>query len=307
MYTDGYASKGKRPSKARKLASMPKEDSGPSSPPSTTPTIPSHIAQSNLMQTAVKMSLTSGTFIDTKLYAFSRRTSTGRVDTPVPIFANSSILRAASPYFEALLTRGFEENRLVNIDDGFPADRPSVNDSYDYDSDSDLEDDDDLDATTEVASLGLNSDVGDASQSPPDTVDGSSSSEKKGKSVTRDPFEFKAGRLGRVIHMPDTAQTTLKAFIFFLYTGQVAFKPLKSSPKTESASAASEVSPQAFSCSPKSLYRLADRYSHQGLKERCMAEIQRQLNVQNIMREMFSNFTSRYPTDPGRRAKLPTQ
>ncbi len=51
-------------------------------------------------QAAVRQSLTGGTFIDTKFYAFSRKRSSGVVDTPRAVFANSAILRATSKYFD---------------------------------------------------------------------------------------------------------------------------------------------------------------------------------------------------------------
>lgn len=38
-----------------------------------------------------------------------------------------------------MLARGFEEGRIANIDEGFPADRHAYTEEYDYDSDSDLD------------------------------------------------------------------------------------------------------------------------------------------------------------------------
>ena len=53
-----------------------------------------------ITQAAVKHSITGGVFVDTKLYAFSRKKSSGVVDTPKAVYANSAILRAASKYFD---------------------------------------------------------------------------------------------------------------------------------------------------------------------------------------------------------------
>ncbi|THH23050.1 hypothetical protein EUX98_g8130 [Antrodiella citrinella] len=106
--------------------------------------MPSHIEQKHYLQTAFKTALTGGVFIDTKFYAFSRRRSSGVVDKPLAVYANSSILRAASPYFEGLLARGFEEGKVANIDEDFPSDREALTEDYEYDSDSDLEDEEDL-------------------------------------------------------------------------------------------------------------------------------------------------------------------
>ncbi len=53
-----------------------------------------------LIQEVLRLSLTDGSFIDTKFYAFSRRRSTGVVDEPLPVYANSEMLRASSRYFD---------------------------------------------------------------------------------------------------------------------------------------------------------------------------------------------------------------
>lgn len=56
-----------------------------------------------LLQVALRKAVTGGSFIDTKFYAFSRRRSTGVVDDPLPVYANSEILRAASTYFDGCM------------------------------------------------------------------------------------------------------------------------------------------------------------------------------------------------------------
>lgn len=54
-----------------------------------------------LMQLASKISLDSGNFVDTKFYAYSRRSKSGGIYSPKAIYANSWILRAKAPqYFE---------------------------------------------------------------------------------------------------------------------------------------------------------------------------------------------------------------
>jgi len=257
----------------------------------SSPTIPSHVEQKHQLQAAIKMSLTGGTFIDTKLYAFSVKRSSGKVSSPLPIFANSSLLRIASPYFEALLTQGFEENRVVNIDGDYPADRQPYNDHYDYESDSDLDEEEDMVAAVahlDMTSLEIRDDADDAAQK---TVAAGSLSSAEALPERSSP---KSRRFGRVVHVSDFAHTTLKAFVFYLCTSEVAFKPLQSTLRTEHSSAALRVSHLAPTCSPKSLYRLADRYGHQDLKELCAKEIQKQLNPQNIIAEVFSDFSWRY-------------
>lgn len=56
-----------------------------------------------LLQTALRLTFTSGTgtFFDTKFYAFSRRKINGVLYNPKPVFANGWILRKRVPhYFE---------------------------------------------------------------------------------------------------------------------------------------------------------------------------------------------------------------
>jgi hypothetical protein len=84
------------------------------------------------------------------------------VDEPRPIYANSAILKARSPYFagrgsslsssvpataymESLIVfnGGFKEAKMALLSGGFPADEESFNSEYDYASDSDLEDEQD--------------------------------------------------------------------------------------------------------------------------------------------------------------------
>jgi hypothetical protein len=47
---------------------------------------------------ALTDSISSGTFVDTKFYAFSRREATGRVGSPRALYCNSRILDTV-PYF----------------------------------------------------------------------------------------------------------------------------------------------------------------------------------------------------------------
>lgn len=53
-----------------------------------------------LVQEVLRLSVTNGSFIDTKIYAFSRQRRTGVVDEPLPVYANSEMLRASSKYFD---------------------------------------------------------------------------------------------------------------------------------------------------------------------------------------------------------------
>lgn len=119
-----------------------------------------------LIKLAAKLSLTNGSFIDTKFFAYSRRNQSGVVYAPKAVYANSYMLRVKAPeYFEpcesskrsilliAVLTSirlvlrgGFDGSCVTGslsgkLPDGFP----DKTDDWDYESDSDIEDDDDDD------------------------------------------------------------------------------------------------------------------------------------------------------------------
>ena len=55
--------------------------------------------KNGLVKVALRESMTGGSFINTKFYAFSRRRTTGIVDSPLPIYASSELLKAESQYF----------------------------------------------------------------------------------------------------------------------------------------------------------------------------------------------------------------
>jgi len=57
------------------------------------------MSQTESLQAALNDSITSGRFIDTKFYVFSRRDKSGRVGTPKILFANNRVLTTV-PYFE---------------------------------------------------------------------------------------------------------------------------------------------------------------------------------------------------------------
>jgi len=112
------------------------------------------------VQEALRDSITSGTFVDTKFWAFSKRSSkSGRVGEPKALFTNGHVARSVpqlgartfvipnsygfpSHWFTVLNQKENGENLRAQ----FPIDRrPSTRD-YDYDADSDLEEDEDWDS-----------------------------------------------------------------------------------------------------------------------------------------------------------------
>lgn len=69
----------------------------------TAPPIPANVEKKpeELIKLACKLSMSSGSFVDTKFYAYSKRSPSGTVHKPQSIYANSFLLRAKAPqYFE---------------------------------------------------------------------------------------------------------------------------------------------------------------------------------------------------------------
>ncbi|RPD63868.1 hypothetical protein L227DRAFT_608404 [Lentinus tigrinus ALCF2SS1-6] len=226
---------------------------------------------------------------DIKFFAFSRRTRAGTVDTPLPITTNTTLIRKASSHFDYVLGTGFSESNVADMEAPYPSTRPSASDCYDYMSDSDLDDEDDAE--------------GNVARS-----DGESTSTTQAKSelevivrndnkpdipVSReDNRERTIVKPGRVVYLEDIAYTTWKAFAFYAYFGEVAFAPLRSQHQPRPQVQDPYKAPL---CSPKSMYRVAEKYNVVELKDQALASIKSSLSPHNILEEVFSSFTSVYP------------
>ncbi|KIP10838.1 hypothetical protein PHLGIDRAFT_11103 [Phlebiopsis gigantea 11061_1 CR5-6] len=264
----------------------------------------------DLMKLVCKLSLTSGNFIDIKFYAYSRRNATGNVYKPKAIYANSYILRVKSPnYFEPLLQGGYGGYCATGpLHGDFPATFPVECDGEGYDSDSDLEDDDEDNAPGERKAKATH-----ASERAP--ADPSTSYEEKGKEAERlegpndkelsagdkeedDDGDFSDPRSAGTIRLiRNFAYPTWNAFMYYLYTEEVTFAPLRSQTQTLKSSDAAQnevTTPVAPQCSPKSMYSLAHELGLDDLMKLAKNDIQTKLCPDNILTELFSSFTSKY-------------
>ncbi|KAM5532551.1 hypothetical protein V8D89_013757 [Ganoderma adspersum] len=102
-------------------------------------------------------------------------------------------------------------------------------------------------------------------------------------------------RRGRAIYLHDIAFKTWRAFLFYAYFDELLFAPLKSlkGSTAHSTGANNPYGPPA--CSPKSMYRLAEKYDMPALKKCAMDGIRAQLSSKNILEELFSSFTTLHP------------
>ncbi|KAH7925144.1 hypothetical protein BV22DRAFT_458408 [Leucogyrophana mollusca] len=101
-----------------------------------------------------------------------------------------------------------------------------------------------------------------------------------------------APSVARTVLVKGAAYRTWRALIYYCYTGQIVFAPLKSCNTVPSPTLQCD---GATPCSPKSMYRLADELGIGALKDAAFAAICGDLSKENILDEAFSKFTSKYP------------
>ncbi|OSX61758.1 hypothetical protein POSPLADRAFT_1070345 [Postia placenta MAD-698-R-SB12] len=289
--------RGRKKKTANAVQAATNASAAPPSPRTDTPdtagiTLLPYTSREQMLRAALNASIAGGSFVDTRLHAFSRR-SGDTVSRPQPIYANSIALRGTSAKFDLLLTGGFSESRAVDIFDDSPdvsAEQASVAE-YGYESDSDLDDDDDNNDDA-PASTGASRPA-----APTQTLTPRASPTQRGRPVsgsseaTSDDHGAVHHR-GRSVFVKDAAHKTLQALVAYLYTGEIDFAPLRSANARPAAQ-----HPSAYEsplCSPKSIYRLADRYGLDDLKKRALENLGAQLTADNILPELFSRFTSRY-------------
>ncbi|KAI0743835.1 hypothetical protein C8Q80DRAFT_1183395 [Daedaleopsis nitida] len=242
---------------------------------------------------ALLASVTGRSFEDVKFFAYSRRTRNGAVSTPLPLLANSTLIRKASSHFDYVFAAGFAEGGLTDMDAPFPTTKTSTTELYDYMSDSDLEDEEDEISETPavIAGDGVEEATEDEySRLQKDKDDGELG--KLSSEVEVHVGQQMIAKPGRVVFLDDIAYATWKAFIFYAYFEEIEFAPLKSEQKTRPKDREIYETPI---CSPKSMYRLAEKYDIAPLKEKAANDIKAKLSPHNILEEIFSTFTSLYP------------
>ncbi|KAH9915800.1 uncharacterized protein BXZ73DRAFT_17941, partial [Epithele typhae] len=230
------------------------------------------------LERALMASLSPPKFRDVHLYAFSRRTvySDGsiRVDHPLPIAVIGSVLKNTE-HFEKLLGSGFAESDKSH---NATVRQYAYESEYDYETDSDLDEFEGFDPPPEPLS------------GP--SIKGKEKSNAEGSEVVHGEPSVE---LEHRILLPNMAYRTLKACIFYLYTGKVNFLPLKSQGQQDrefSMLTAADCSPPK--CSPKSMYRLAEAYGISDLQGHAYQEIISRLKPENIVEEAFTSFFARY-------------
>jgi len=263
---------------------------------------------------ALAESVDSGVFLDTKFYVFSRRRNSGKVDLPLAIHANSSVLKQKSSYFHDLLSGGFFESESKDLNGMCPGPEAVSAEEYSYESDSDLDEEEEID-TKEAVYVEEYSHVesgdGDLDEEATENIRApghrkpriSDSFDRQPTGVLRtglEPMHIRSEaadppdrpvHLGHVICVRDHAYKSWRSLVLYLYSGEIHFRTLRSQ------GAVSDKRPPSHlqSCSPKSMYRIADKLGLEDLKKKSAEAIRVKLSANNIVKELFSKFTSWYP------------
>ncbi|KAH7908472.1 hypothetical protein BJ138DRAFT_353055 [Hygrophoropsis aurantiaca] len=232
---------------------------------------------SSALQMVLHRAFLSGVFFDTKFLASSCPKET--------LYAHSAVLDAAQPALLRLCSNSSTPNNAP-IDDTekeSPRDLEYDISIDDYDSDSDFDETEFKDEPDAGASDAL------IEERMPHNHPGTNT-------TLREPppaYHPTRQNVERTIRVQGVALKTLKALINYCYTAQIHFNPLRSSGADKAKD--EPLSPHHFRCSPKSMYRLADKIGAEELKKLALESIRFSLYKHNILDEVFSHFTSRYP------------
>ncbi|KAG6824374.1 hypothetical protein H0H92_007063 [Tricholoma furcatifolium] len=231
------------------------------------------------LRSVLTNSLCGGVLGDMQFCLFTRRGGYDSVTGLDTVFANSTLLHGHS--------EPLDKPDKVLVEDLL---RKPHYVPYDYSSDSDLEDDDDTDSTDfeeyyNEVDLWVPPYVSTVMSPPGDS----------GKTYASRDLNLKDGQ--SVIFIQDVAFQTWKTLVHYLQTGsgEIIFNALRSSPREGTLNKATGNSDDPPSCSPKSMYRLASKLESEKLMKTSLAALGHSLSKDNILEEVFSDFTSLYP------------
>ncbi|KAF9467290.1 hypothetical protein BDZ94DRAFT_1026281 [Collybia nuda] len=235
-------------------------------------------------------SMTTGSFVDMQFFAVSRRLSSRAVGGPKSTFANSTLLTqngrpsildkyvVGSPIESTFIMLGRDVAFPEHIDIG----------DYGYESDSDLDDPEDLpDESESLSNTSLNMYTDGSIEEPPNKEQGRHN--KHAFDAHASSITLETAQIQTTIFLKDTAHATWQALVYHAYTGEIVFSRLRS----ESMNMI--VDDGGIRCSPKSMYRLADKLGLDDLKKEAFKALTERVTEDNVLEEVFSRFTSRSP------------
>ncbi|EIW63026.1 uncharacterized protein TRAVEDRAFT_43330 [Trametes versicolor FP-101664 SS1] len=253
--------------------------------------LPSNATREQVSQHTMRHSIATGTFEDVKFFLFSRRKRSGIVYAPRPLFANSALVCKASAHFDFVFAARFVESemslRALSGDNRQAASHHAVPLPAVVT--------DDLEASSSpVGTLTVFTGEEKHNQAQvkadEDTLEDRFIQPLSGEGAADSAVQI-CRRPGRVVMIEDIAHRTWEAFIYYAYFEQVSFAPLGS----QNLARVPTKPYQAPQCSPKSMFRLAEKYGVEKLKQLAAADLQTKMIAHNIFVELFSSFTMTYP------------
>ncbi|KAJ7101798.1 hypothetical protein C8R44DRAFT_809316 [Mycena epipterygia] len=235
------------------------------------------------VQEALADTLHGDEVVDVKFYAYTRRLKGGSVACPRPMFAKMALVRGHSDDLDAFISggEGFVESVTVDLDSDLHSPEDAFAE-YGYMSDSDL-DSDEEEQELQVGSSGTNVRTLSAASQPPDCKTISLPASRPTSPAISTPR-----RMGHIVVVKGHAYKTWNALLYYLYTKKIVFSSLDHPRLNTRVSRIPE-------CSPKSMYKLADAFGLDDLKNLALVSLRSQLSPENIVQETFSSFTSVYP------------
>ncbi|KAG8213997.1 hypothetical protein J3R82DRAFT_10747 [Butyriboletus roseoflavus] len=244
---------------------------------------------------ALRQSMESGDFVDTKFYVFSTKRPGTTAGKPRVVYANNNSIGLVLPKSTLATKQLAPAPFLVNMTGDHHVNGDSVLHEYEYEQDSDLDDEEEDGPDS----------IGPQHNTAPRRSQATSSSKsRKSTGSTRGSIhgtedELQAGPPAysvsscRMMLVKGVAYKTWLSYIYFRYTGQVSFLPLKSAHGSSKERPNDPNKPPR--CSPKSMYRLAAKLGDERMKELAFRAIREGLSKDNIVEEALSWFTAQYP------------
>ncbi|KAH7905851.1 hypothetical protein BJ138DRAFT_1226666 [Hygrophoropsis aurantiaca] len=224
-----------------------------------------------VIQAVLQRGLFTGICFDIVFFANSSRADLHPIE---PIYAYSAVLGIMQPGLLQLCLSANSASPLTVLDVLKRRECDSEISFDDYETDSDFDE-------TEVEDREMD----------PDALKEVSQDQPNGTVVEEpSPAYSSSHNAVRTIRVNGVALKTLKALMYHCYTAEIFFSPLKSAVAEKGQS----LHPERIYCSPKSMYRLADKLGSTELKRLSLQSIRSSLSKENILHEVFSPFTSSY-------------
>ncbi|KAG0704138.1 hypothetical protein DFH29DRAFT_802345 [Suillus ampliporus] len=243
-----------------------------------------------------------GELIDTQFYLFSARSKRGGNATKLQaLFVNDEALTASSDYFSNLLSeKTLDDPTLVEFQDYHASEEGISLNEYGYESDSDLDEEEEERNEIVQDSRWLHPSlqgIASCRSFEDETLELCVNVSAERTPLTASIRNFATTGAQRIIPsrrllVTDTAFNTWQALLYYLYTDEIVFAPLRSQ-ASQTAKHRSLAEPP--SCSPKSMYRLACKIKQEKLQDKALAAIRSSLTEHNILQELSSSLTSRFP------------